>query len=489
MTGESRNGASRSTGGYAGLACALLVMLSGGPVAAEAGATDAGPTAGPATAVEAVPAQSGAGDVAKTAEDAGASSSAPAEAASEEGAEPAAPSLDTLQTIIAKVWRDNPEVVQAERAVEATGYDITTARVGYLPYAQLQTSQARKSADSSATLYVVLPLWNGGQTGAQVDIAKAKQRAALAELARVRWDLGQRTLEAYFNVAQAQDQLIQWNNYAGALKKLLATIQRRAEQGVAPQADVETAVSRLRQAEASTEATRSNLLTNRAQLMSLLNATPGSLAWPADDFLLTEQEIAQAKDNVEKHPSHLTAQAEIDVQKGTARSTLASLSPTVSLQYHKQLEGVQFDPTNDATLLVAQFQTGNSLQGVLGYRAERQRIVALEARRDAADRQVSSTIDVDRTQLKALGMQLPVQYEAAQAATKLIESFTRQFEAGRKTWLEVLNAQREANDLLIQSVGLRRNYWYINAKLALDSMTWNRLGVAIVGDTGEASGK
>lgn len=393
-----------------------------------------------------------------------------------------AATLDRLQNIVAKVWRDNPEVVQAQRAVEATGYDITTARAGYLPYLQLQTSQARKSGDSSTTLYVVLPIWSGGSTNAQVDLAKAKQRSALAELARVRLDIGQRTLEAYFNVVQAQDQVIQWNNYVRALRELQLTIERRAQEGAAPRADVETAVSRLRQAQASLEATRANLMTNRAQLSSLLNETPGALAWPEDAFLLSDEEQLAVRDRYEKHPSHLAARAEIDQQKANTSATLASLWPSVSLQYHRQLEGVQFDPTNDATLLVAQVQTGNSLQGALGYRADKMRIVALEAKLAAADRQVKSTIEIDRTQLKALGMQLQVQYEAAQAASRLIDSFIRQFDAGRKTWLEVLNSQREANDLLIQSIQLRRNYWYANAKLALDSMSWNRLGVEIVED-------
>lgn len=500
-TGESPGGTGRGVSVMRfGMACALLVVLGCGQAWAKSKKkADAAPATEEVTADTAAATPSAETPAAQDVPAAGKSVDASAQGAGDTSAdvesptgaegEAGAPSLDTLQNIMAKVWRDNPEVVQAERAVEASGYDITTARVGYLPYAQVQTSQARKTSDSSATVYVVLPLWNGGLTNAQISIAKAKQRAALAELARTRWDVGQRTLEAYFNVAQAQDQLIQWSNYAGALKKLQDTIQRRAAQGVAPQADVETAVSRVRQADASREATRANLLTNRAQLMSLLNTMPGSLAWPEDSFLLSDEEIGKAKDNVEKHPSYLAARAEIDVQKGTARSALASLSPTFSLQYHKQLEGVQFDPTNNATLLVAQLQTGNGLQGVLGYRAEKQRVIALEAKLDAVDRQVAATIDVDRTQLMALRRQLHVQFEAAQAANKLIDSFIRQFEAGRKTWLDVLNAQREANDLMIQSVLLRRNYWYANAKLALDSMNWNRLGVEIVGDTGEEIAK
>src|SRR3546814_8359160 len=131
------------------------------------------------------------------------------------GVEPATPSsnLDTLQTILPKVWSENPQVLQAEEAVKASGYDITAARAGYFPYLQVQSSLAENSQDSISTLYIVLPLWSGGSTNAQVDIAKARQKAALAELAKIRLALGQSTLQAYFNVLQAQDTMIQWNNY------------------------------------------------------------------------------------------------------------------------------------------------------------------------------------------------------------------------------------------------------------------------------------
>lgn len=411
-------------------------------------------------------------------------------AAADDEVTPAPPKeLDTLPAIMAKVWRDNPQVVQAEQSLEATGYDITAAKSGYLPYVQVQTALAQHSAESVSTLYVVLPLWSGGSTGAQVDIAKARQKEALAALAQKRLELGQQTLEAYFNVVQAQDQAIQWHNYVGALKSSLETIDRRASQGAAPRADVDTALSRLRQAQAGMEANRGVLLTNRAQLASLLNASPGSLAWPEEQAMLSDQELAADKDRVQLHPAHLAAEAKVDEQKGQARGAKASLWPELSLQHRRQLNGTEFDPSNNATLFVLSFQSNNGIQGLFGYRAEQQRIAAVQAQLRAADQQVTSTLAIDKAQLSATTAQLEVQYEAAKSSSALVESFIRQFEAGRKSWLEVLNAQREANDAMIQSITVRRNYWYASQKLALDGMFWDRFGVEIISDTGDSTGK
>lgn len=387
-----------------------------------------------------------------------------------------APKLDTLAQVLAKVWRDNPQVVQAERGLQATGFDIAAARSGYLPYLQVQTALADNTEDSVSTLYAVLPLWNGGLTGAQVAEAKARQKIAAAELVRVRQELGLQAVEAYVNVAQAQEQAVQWSAYVGALKRLLASIQRRAAEGAAPEADVQTAVARLRQAESGMEGNRAVMLINRAQLARLLLATPGSVDWPDDAYLLSDAEIESVGTRAELHPSRVLALAEVKTQEAVARGARASLWPEVSLQHRRQLEGVVFDPSNDATLVVAQFQSNNGVRGFLGYKAEQQRLDSAKANADAVLREIAATVEVGRTQLATSAMQLLVQAQAADASSALVDSFMRQYEVGRKTWLEVLNAQREANENFLQSINLKRNYWYANAKLALDAMYWHRLG-------------
>ncbi|HEY0973633.1 MAG TPA: TolC family protein [Solimonas sp.] len=423
----------------------------------------------PVSGDEALPATS-AGESASSAEPAGKMSADAAEQA------PVQPKLDTLAQVLAKVWRDNPEVVQAERALQATGYDISAARSGYFPYLQLQTSVAEQSQDSVSTIYAVLPLWNGGLTGAQVDEAKSRQQAAAAELVRVRQSLGVSAVEAYVNVAQAQEAAQQWSAYIGALKRLLASIQRRAAEGAAPEADVQTAITRLRQAEAGMEGNRAALFVNRAQLAQLLLATPGAVDWPDEAYMLSDAEIAAVASRSEMHPNRALALAEVEIQSAVARGARAALWPELSLQHRQQLEGVVFDPSNDATLLVAQFQSGNGVRGLFGYRAEQQRLNAARARADAVHREIEATIEVGRTQLATAAMQLQVQAQAAEAASALVDSFMRQYEVGRKTWLEVLNAQREANDTLLQSIALKRNYWFANGKLALEGMYWHRLG-------------
>lgn len=386
-----------------------------------------------------------------------------------------ADSID-LATALATVWTENPQVLQAERALRATEFDVKGARTGYYPYFQVQASQGDGSTDSATTLFLIQPLWNGGLTRAQVDTAKAGQLEALANLNNVRLQLGTRLIESFFNFAQAADQEKQWQSYINSLRLLTEGIRRRAAQGVAPDADVQTALTRLRQAEAGIESARAGKLASRAQLANLLDAEPNTVIWPGDTQRLSDAEIrAMGREPVDVHPERALALAQIKRQEATSRSAKAALSPEVSLQHREQVQGVEFDPTNSATVLVMGFQSNNGLRGMQAYQADLERVKAAKARLTAVDREVSAIIEVDRAQLRAAEVQIEAQAAAAESAAALVESFARQYEVGRKSWLEVLNAQREANDALLQVSVLKRNYWYYTAKLSLDTMNWDRL--------------
>jgi outer membrane protein TolC len=391
---------------------------------------------------------------------------------------------DTLAALLNKVWRENPTVLKAESEVRATGFDITAARTGYFPYAQVSSALGQSSDESISTLRVVQPLWGGGKTWAQVDTAKAKSRAAIAELARARLQLGQQTAEAFLNIAMGQEQAAQWKRYIDALQRLVSVIKRRSEVGAAPSADVQAALSRWQQALAGQAASRAQLETNRAQLAALIDALPPPVQWPTEEYMVSDQEVADATKRAELHPDRLLAQAQVEIQEGTARNAKANLWPDFSVQYRQQLQGSRFDPSSNATLLVAEYSSTSGLAGYFGYRAQSQRVDETHRQLDATKRQVEATLASDKAQLAAVSSQLAAQLAASDAASTLVDSFLRQFEAGRKSWLDVLNAQREASDNQVQAITVKRTYWLANVKLALDAMYWHRLGAVVAIDQG-----
>lgn len=374
---------------------------------------------------------------------------------------------------LTRVWQNHPDVRKAEAAVNASGYDKTAAYAGFFPYLQTDMVRGSQSKDDYV-VRAVLPLWSGGQTRASVDVAKAAQNMALADLQRTRLQLALRLTDVYFSVLAYKEQDGLWRQYVDKLTNLYGMIQRRATSGVSPQADVMSILSRLRQADASAELNRASLAAAETQLAALLGTTTDSLFWP-QNALLTPDEIstALARAMVE-HPDLTFAAQTITREQADTRMKRAGLSPELSLRYVKPFGSDSSNNTSE-TQIVLQYQSDNGLKAYQAWRSGEQRVDGARAALDTVRLEVTSAINLAKAEISASTAQLGYQSEAVLASDAVIDSFLRQFEAGRKSWLEVLNAQREALDTRMAQVQQRRGLWQANTRLALHGLYWDNL--------------
>ncbi len=379
--------------------------------------------------------------------------------------------------VLDRVFATHPSIQQALGAVEASRYAIEGARAGYYPYAQVQSAVANKSEDGNTTISIVQPLWDGGLTRAQLEEAKQRREAAFANLTQVRLTLSQEVITAVFDILGADAQLELWDQYISNLQKSRGTIERRAESGVAPDADVQTVLVRISLAESGRETARTQRITARSRLSSLMSQPPPPLRWPDDGSRLKAEDLGGLLDRVEYHPLMTVDRQAIDIQKAVAKGSKASIWPQLSLQHRQQLDGTEFDPSNDATLFVLQYQTTNGVRAYQAGRAEQARVVAAEQKLAATRANLQAQFRSDTAQLLAFATQIASQDRAATAATNLVDSYQRQFEAGRKSWLELLNAIREAHESRLQAANTERAYWQTNLRLVLQATLWDRLGL------------
>lgn len=383
----------------------------------------------------------------------------------------------TLDLALSNVWGSHPNVSRALSELEATGFDISGARTGYYPYLSISATEASNDA-SATTLNVIQPIWSGGRVSAQVQEAEAEQKRALANLNQVRLDLALQTTDAYLNVLQAEEQGRLWARYIGSLEVLLGIIQRRSDNGVSPPVDIQTALTRLSQAQAGLAANRANLIRSRLSLETLIYQSVPPLKWPGSDYRLSQPEVTSILNDqsISSHPSGQLALAEIAVQRAQAKAAKAGMFPQLSLQYQKQLDQSDGDFTPDSsTRLVLEYATDGGLRGYAGYRAVQQRLQGAQQDLIFARRDVTDQISAAYAEREVAQQQFASQVGAAEASVKLVDSFLRQFKVGRKQWIEVLNAHREAHEALLQITAIRRNFWSANMRLAIQGMVWERL--------------
>jgi adhesin transport system outer membrane protein len=94
--------------------------------------------------------------------------------------------------------------------------------------------------------------------------------------------------------------------------------------------------------------------------------------------------------------------------------------------------------------LALEYQPGAGLSAWASARAAAQRIAVADEAVETARVELAQQLAEVHAELQAAAAQQAASAEVAQSARAMVESFLRQFTAGRKSWLEVLNAQREA---------------------------------------------
>jgi adhesin transport system outer membrane protein len=89
-------------------------------------------------------------------------------------------------------------------------------------------------------------------------------------------------------------------------------------------------------------------------------------------------------------------------------------------------------------------QPGNGLSAFSHISESRSKMNAAEASRDVAKKEIADSVRTDWVKVKSAKSEVEVFKELVDSAKGVYESSVRQYAVGRKSWIEVLNARREA---------------------------------------------
>ncbi len=293
------------------------------------------------------------------------------------------------------------------------------------------------------------PVWSGGRITANIDAARSRWHAAQQAVEEMRQDILLRVIAGYAEAVRQQ------GRQAGVLRgieqhqRLLDLITRRVAQEASPRVDQELAQSRLYQARNDLSASAQALAIALAQLSQLTGSTVPAVA-PLDDrpmalprsrLMALDEALGWSYQLRRLAHEEEAAQAEVAAKR-------AAYMPQISVRYENgyasaPLNGLPAYPSS-RVLLVAEAQTGAGLSAVSGVRSAAARQDAVREQRAAAVRDIQERVSADWEEWTAAQNRLDNALRASTSAREVFDSYTRQYSAGRKTWLDVLNAVREA---------------------------------------------
>jgi len=371
-------------------------------------------------------------------------------------AAPAPAPSPTLASLVRDALDSHPTTQSQRALVASAAAGVESARWQFYPTPSVSLENATTSGtDPSyqgdnrvATLRLQQPLYTGGRLTAGADKAQASLDQSQAALEESRLQLSLRVVQAYGEWLSAHLKVQASQKNEDTHNRLLRQVQRRIEEGVSAESDRVLALGRLDAVRAEVTATQVQGDMALARLGQLLGrpivgaALTRTVATPRPVSALTAALLEQA---LGQSAALQKAQSQVRVQEATVVERRADLLPEIYLRAERQYGNFNFAngaPVNRFFVGVSS-RLGAGLSGLSNVAAARSQLEAALAEVQVQTRNLIEQVLADHAQFMATERRLASMQASLRSAQSVSESFDRQFLAGRKTWLDVMNAARE----------------------------------------------
>lgn len=362
---------------------------------------------------------------------------------------PPPPPALTLDRLIASAVGSHPSVAAARAEFGAAQAEVGAARSQYYPTPSVQLLQDK--GETATVLTVQQPLWAGGRLDAGLDAAQSRANASQVSVNDAQYTLALRVTAAWAAWMQAHGRGEALGEGAALLRVYAESVSRRIEGGVSAEVDRELVAARLAQTQGDLAAARSAERSALARLAQMVGRSlrPEDLATdeasgaaeiplPGLDAL-----VAQA---VARSAALKRLEADIETARHETGQRRAALWPTLNLRAQHQRNDATATgvATNDSRIMLAlEYAPGAGTSAGANIVAAEARQNALREKLDAARRDLTETIAADYEDLlSSLDRKREFQ-RTLKASAEVLASYDRLFIAGKRGWLDVINATRE----------------------------------------------
>lgn len=376
----------------------------------------------------------------------------------------------------------HPLVLAAVADETASEEGILAAKLNFLP---TPTVSAGRSADYGVVSRVGVrqPLWSGGQLTANVNQAIYDNKAATAYIYEQQNTVAKNTIDiwqSYIYAIALQDLYLQ---SLARLADFEAMMQRRVAQGVSAKIELDLITNRILQDQHAYQAAQEQEKIALARLQQMVGEpvqTGQSLPLAMLVRYAKQQSAGFGQlvfgDISQTNPSVVRQRFAVEAARYQARAQKAAQYPKLYAQY--EYAHYQKGRENDSDLSWGlSYDPGAGFSNVALQRASQARVESLVQNTEAVRRTVMENIQTQYQQFVSSKDQELSLTTAVAGAQIVVNSYQRQFIAGRKSWLEVLNAVREQSQYQQQLLQVQSQMVANFFKLQVDFgvMPWQKV--------------
>lgn len=370
-----------------------------------------------------------------------------------------------LARLIRAAQDSHPSVRSQQALLAAAEAGVESARWQYFPTPSISVQAAgvgqgdtQYGGDRSVTVLALSqPLWTWGRLDAGQDRARSQRDAALASQDEARLGVALRLAQAWGEWQSAQARLEATEAGMRLHERLLRQVQRRLEEGQAAASDLGLAEGRLAGLRADGIQARLQEAAARERLALLSGQTlpAGTLAVPAEPELpaMPGEEAARWLDRIENaSPALARLRAQWRQQQAIVAELEARLKPEVSARLETQRGNFSLGgaaPHTRAFIGIAS-QFGPGLSNLSAVTEALRRLESAQAELEVQRLALAEQVASDGQLLAAAPARRAELARAIGAAGDVLQSWDRQYLAGRKTWQDLMGAAREQVQAQVQ---------------------------------------
>jgi adhesin transport system outer membrane protein len=355
--------------------------------------------------------------------------------------------LVTLEQMFKVAIQENSGLKVQKAELEAARSDLEAAKWQRFPSFSLEQNTVSNNGNTASAI-IEQPIWSGGEISAQIGVADAALAEQKAKFDEAALNLLIDVAAAYYDVLRLEKRQEVAKENTQQHKKFLSAIKRRVDSQISPHADYVLADARYQQAIRQEFLAEQDLHSRQAELDRL---TEGNLQ-PQDPSILLKMPLEALQSYVsmvlEASPKLASLRASIDKGKMLVSRERSSLWPKLVAQISSSKLATDDNYSDPSYGLLLKYNTGSGLSNM-------DKIKATNLRLDSS----YAEMRYERQKIKQEARQMLRRYHSlkdqSEPAARLkestivvIDSYLRQFKIGKKSWLDVLNAQREKTDAL-----------------------------------------
>jgi len=347
----------------------------------------------------------------------------------------------TLEEALRLAVSQHPTITTRQKELDAAKLRQEAAQRQLYPNLVLQSGKDYLG-NNTQTYRLEQNLWTAGRVTAEIDGAGAGAQSAQSSVDQARQDIMDRVIQAYTDLGRTQARIEVARSNVQEHERLADLIARRVGGEVSPTSDGVMGLARLAQARAELGQMMALEARARSALAQALGQDIGNIVVPAQMELGFTDFNALLLKALDHSPALRRLAAEESAQQADVRAKESAYWPQLKLRADKTAGGVM--PIQQ-TYLALEYQSGAGFATVVQAREAAARLEAAGASRETARRELIDRVSGDWADLQAYKLQMGDLRAQVSSSNEVFDSFVRQYSVGRKTWIDVLNAQRDVS--------------------------------------------